>query len=157
MFTFSGLITVVRQEYKMHNQFLENCYWLVIGSTVQRFLRRRYTNWGLVAPPRLKPSRLHVPNRSGFCASFRQGNLGGKKQIQFVGNMCKIIKWCNNNDFFLATYFYNPCSVVYFSLISSSYIKGEITDVNNVTWTTTFNAHQNTYLRFSFCLSEKEN
>ena len=30
----SGLITLVRQGYEIHNQFGENCYCLVIGSTV---------------------------------------------------------------------------------------------------------------------------
>ena len=41
-----------------------------------------------------------------------------------------MIKWCNDNNFFLATHFHNSCSVVYFSLISSSYIKRNITSVN---------------------------
>ena len=71
-----------------------------------------------------------------------------QKQIQFVDNMSKMIKWCNDNKFFLTTYFHNPCSVVYFWLISSSYIKRNITSFNNVTWTTTFNAHLNAFLRF---------
>ena len=29
----SGLITLVRQGYKTHNQFSESCYWLVIGDS----------------------------------------------------------------------------------------------------------------------------
>ena len=49
---------------------------------------------------------------------------------------------------FLATYFLNPCSVVYFSLISPSYIKRKIANVN--TWIATFNVHLNTYLRLFF-------
>ena len=78
------------------------------------------------------------------------------KQIQLVGNLSKMIKWCNENDFFLATHFRNRCSVVYFSLISSSYRKRKITNVNNVTWTTTFNLHLNTYLRLLFFFKEKK-
>ena len=35
--SYSGLMTLVRQGYKIHNQFSDNCYWSVIGSTVQRF------------------------------------------------------------------------------------------------------------------------
>ena len=119
--------------------------WLLEGQ--YRDLRRGYSNWGLVVPPGLKPSRLHVPNRSGLCASFRQGNLGGKNRSN---SLVTWAKWSNDAMItisFLATYFHNPCSVVYFSLISSSYIKRKITNVNNVTWTTTFNVHLNTYLR----------
>ena len=66
-----------------------------------------------------------------------------------------MVKWCNDNDFFIATYFHNPCSVVYFSLISSSHIKRKIINGNNVTWTTTFMAHLNTFLRF-FLKKEKK-
>ena len=105
---------------------------------------------GLAVPHRLKPSRFHVPNRSGLCASFRQGNLGGKNRSNSLVNWAK---WSNDAMMrisFLATYFHNPCSVVYFSLISSSYIKRKITNVNNVTWTNTFNVHLNTYLRLLF-------
>ena len=112
-----------------------------------RDLRRSYFNWGLVVPPGLKPSRLYVPNRSGFCAYFWQGNLGGKNRSN---SLVTWAKWSNDAMItisFLAIYFHNPCSVVYFSLISSSYIKRKITDVNNVTWTTTFNVRRNTYLR----------
>ena len=34
---YLGLMTLVRQGYKIHNQFSQNCYWLVIGIPVQRF------------------------------------------------------------------------------------------------------------------------
>ena len=142
-----GLITLVKQGYKIHNQFSE--YWLVIGvlEAQYRDLRRGYSNWGLVVPPGLKPSRFHVPNRSGFCASFRQGKLGGKNRSN---SLVTWAKWWNDammTIFFLATYFHNPCSAVYFSLMSSSYTKRKITNVNDVTWTTTFSVHLNTYLR----------
>ena len=92
-YTHSGLITLVIQGYKIHNQFSENCYWLVIRSTVQRFLRRGCSNWGLVVPPGLKPSRLHVPNRSGFWASFWQGNLGDKNRSN---SLVTWAKWSND-------------------------------------------------------------
>ena len=112
---------------------------------------------GLAVPHRLKPSRFHVPNRSGLCASFRQGNLGGKNRSNSLVNWAK---WSNDAMMtisFLATYFHNPCSVVYFSLISSSYIKRKITNVN--TWIATFNVHLNTYLRlfFHFFLFKEKN
>ena len=67
-----------------------------------------------------------------------------------------MIKLCNDNDFFLAMYFHNLCSVVYFSLISSSYIKRKITNVNNVTWTATFNVHLNTYFRLFFFFKKRK-
>ena len=35
----SSLITLVRQGYKIHDQFSENCYWLVIGNTVREILK----------------------------------------------------------------------------------------------------------------------
>ena len=38
IYTFynSGQIALVRQEYKIHNQFPENCYWLVIGDSKKK-------------------------------------------------------------------------------------------------------------------------
>ena len=112
-------------------------------------IRRGYSSWGLVVPTVLEPSRLHVPN-------FRQGNLGGKTRSN---SLVTWAKWSNDAVItisFLAMYFHNPCSVVYFSLISSSYIKRKITNVNNVTWTTSFNVHLNTYLRLFFFLRKKK-
>ena len=135
-----SLMTFVKQGYKICNHFSENCYSLVIGSTVRRF-KTWLLQRGLVVPPGLKPSQLHVPNRSGFCAYFWQGNLGGKSRSN---SLVTWAKWSNDAMItisFLATYFHNPCSVVYFSLISSSCIKRKITNVNNVTWTTTLNVH----------------
>ena len=38
-FGCSSLITLVRQGYKIHDQFSENCYWLVIGNTVREILK----------------------------------------------------------------------------------------------------------------------
>ena len=77
----------------------------------------------IVVPPGLKPSWLYVPNRSGFCTSFQQGNLGDKNRSK------SLVTWAKrSNDAmimisFLAMYFHNPCFVVYFMLILSSYIK----------------------------------
>ena len=77
----------------------------------------------IVVPPGLKPSWLYVPNRSGFCTSFQQGNLGDKNRSN---SLVTWAKWSNDTMImisFLATYFHNPCFVVYFMLILSSYIK----------------------------------
>ena len=74
-----------------------------------------------------------------------------QKQIQFIGNLSKMIKWCN---FFLATSFHHPRTFFYFSLISSWYIERKTTKVNNMTWATTLNVHPNTsvFFFFEFCL-----
>ena len=53
---FSGLVRLVRQVCKIRSTFLENCYRLVIGSTVQRFktwllqLRTGCTSWTKTSP-----------------------------------------------------------------------------------------------------------
>ena len=141
----------------MRNQFSENCYWLVIGSTVHRFLRRGYSKWGLVLPPWLKPFRLHVPNRSGFSTSFRQWNFVSKSRSN---SLVTWAKWSNNAmitiSFYPRTSITHALSSTSHWYFSSSYIKRKTTNVNNVSWTTTFNVHLNTYLSWFF-LTKKEN
>ena len=125
---FSGLITFVRQGYKIRSKFSENRY------------------WGLVVPHELNLSRFSLPNKSGFCVPFWNGNLENKNRSNLLVTWAK---WSNDamiTIYSSVTSFYKPCNVVYFSLISLSYIKNKITHVNNVIWTTTFNAHLNTYL-----------
>ena len=38
----SGLITLARQGYKIHNLFSENCYWLVIGDSKKKAFVQAY-------------------------------------------------------------------------------------------------------------------
>ena len=68
-----------------------------------------------------------MSNRSWFCASFRKENLGGKnRSFPLVTSA----RWSNDAIItisFSATSFYNQCTGVYFSLISTSYIKRKIT------------------------------
>lgn len=106
-----------------------------------RDLRRGCSNWELVVSPGLKPTRRQVPNRSGFCRSFWKENLGDENGSK---SLVTWPKWSNDGMkaiSFSATSFYNPCTVFYFSLILPLYMKRKITNVDNVIWTTTFNAH----------------
>ena len=102
----SGLITLVR-----HNQFPRNCYWLVIGSTEQTFkmwLLQLRIVWTSINKTFSAPSA----KQEWILRFFLARKPWRQKQIQFVGVLGKIIKWCNDNDFFPVTSFHNPCNVV---------------------------------------------
>ena len=87
----SNLITLVRQGYKIHNQFSESCYWLVIGSIVQRFkacliqLRTGCTSWTKTFP-------APCAKQEWLLLFFSAKKSCRQKQIQFVGNLSKMIK-----------------------------------------------------------------
>ena len=109
----SGLTTLVRQGIKctINSRSIAIC-WLL--ETQYRDLRRGYSNWGLVVPPELKPSRLHASNRSGFCKSFWQGNPGSKNRCD---SLVTWEKWSNNTMIaisFWPRHFHNSCYDVYF-------------------------------------------
>ena len=97
-----------------------------------------------------------MPNRSWLLCIVSKRKPWKEKQIQFV---VKLSKWSNDTMktiSFSATSFHNLCTAVYLLSISSSYIKRETTNVNNVLQTNTFNVHLKKYLLFfkkRVCLS----
>ena len=71
---FSLIIKAILAESHLSDKGIKytiNSQTIAIGRLLEaqyRDLRRGYSNSGLVVPPGVKRSRLHVPNRIGFSA-----------------------------------------------------------------------------------------